>query len=148
MSKLNINIEHYAPEYTVSEMRIRLAQVLSKLNGDQTVTFSFRAELPDYKPAPKSTDSVCPVCHGYPEPAAHCLNCNRTGFVQAANTRQATMPDILGAPYDLASVATDDPYEDFARLRAWDYVTGSRDTDRLVEGDNLVHGPLARPENN
>lgn len=50
MSKLNINIESGGQEYTVSEMRRRLAQVLSKLNGDQKVTFSFRAELPNYEP--------------------------------------------------------------------------------------------------
>ena len=53
MSKLNINIENHEQKYTVSEMRKRLAQVLSKLNGDQPATFSFRAELTDYTPAPE-----------------------------------------------------------------------------------------------
>lgn len=67
MSKLNINIESGGQEYTVSEMRIRLAQVLSKLNGDQKVTFSFRAELSDYRPAPQivSVPKVLPKGPGY-----------------------------------------------------------------------------------
>jgi hypothetical protein len=52
MAKLNINIESHEQKYTVSDMRKRLAQVLSKLDGDQPVTFSFRAELTDYQPEP------------------------------------------------------------------------------------------------
>ena len=50
MSKLNINIDNHGQKYTVSEMRKRLAEVLSKLDGEQEVTFAFRADLPDYKP--------------------------------------------------------------------------------------------------
>jgi hypothetical protein len=52
MSTLNINIDNHGQEYTVSEMRRRLAQVLSKLHGDQKVTFAFRAELSDYQHVP------------------------------------------------------------------------------------------------
>jgi hypothetical protein len=49
MAKLNINIESHEQGYTVSEMRKRLAQVLSKLDGDQPVTFTFAAALQNYK---------------------------------------------------------------------------------------------------
>lgn len=68
MSTLNINIDNHGQEYTVSEMRRRLAQVLSKLSGDQKVTFAFRAELADYQPAPSRiiphiyTSLGCPAC--------------------------------------------------------------------------------------
>lgn len=60
MSKLNINIENHEQKYTVSEMRRRLAQVLSKLNGDQEVTFTFTCTLKHYQPAAvaASTHSV------------------------------------------------------------------------------------------
>lgn len=58
MAKLNINIENHEQNYTVSEMRRRLAQVLSKLNGDQKVTFSFRAELAEYQPAPTALRTI------------------------------------------------------------------------------------------
>jgi hypothetical protein len=51
MSKLTICIENHDQKYTVSEMRRRLAQVLSKLSGDQEVSFSFVATLENYKPA-------------------------------------------------------------------------------------------------
>lgn len=51
MAQLTINIDNQGQPYTVAEMRKHLAQVLSKLNGDQTVTFSFRANLPEYRPA-------------------------------------------------------------------------------------------------
>jgi len=50
MSKLTIRIENHEQTYTVSEMRKRLAQVLSKLNGDQEVTFTFVANLEHYSP--------------------------------------------------------------------------------------------------
>lgn len=50
MSKLTILIDNHDQTYTVSEMRKRLAQVLSKLNGDAEVSFSFHATLDGYKP--------------------------------------------------------------------------------------------------
>jgi hypothetical protein len=53
MSKLTIRIDNHDQHYTVSEMRKRLAQVLSKLQGDQDVTFTFVANLENYKPASK-----------------------------------------------------------------------------------------------
>lgn len=49
MSKLTIHIENHEQKYTVSEMRRRLAQVLSKLNGDQIVSFTFDATLANYQ---------------------------------------------------------------------------------------------------
>jgi len=52
MSKLLIRIDNHDQPYTVSEMRKRLAQVLSKLNGDQEVAFTFVATLPEYRPEP------------------------------------------------------------------------------------------------
>jgi hypothetical protein len=53
MANLTIHIDsHKDPTYTVSQMRKRLAQVLSKLNGDQVVSFSFAAVLEGYQPAP------------------------------------------------------------------------------------------------
>ena len=51
MSKLTIRIDNHDQHYTVSEMRKRLAQVLSKLSGDQEVTFTFVANLEYYQPA-------------------------------------------------------------------------------------------------
>ena len=50
MSKLLIRIDNHDQPYTVSEMRKRLAQVLSKLNGDQEVSFTFVATLEHYQP--------------------------------------------------------------------------------------------------
>jgi hypothetical protein len=86
MASLTIRIENHKQKFTVSEMRIRLAQVLSKLNGDQEVSFTFVAQLDDYKPARRSAF--------YP---------------QHASTHSVT-----------------------AELR---------------EGENVVHGEFARPEN-
>ena len=43
MPTITIRIDNHDQPYTVREMRRRLAQVLSKLNGDQTVSFSFDA---------------------------------------------------------------------------------------------------------
>jgi len=50
MSKLLIRVDNHDQPYTVSEMRKRLAQVLSKLNGDQEVSFTFVATLENYSP--------------------------------------------------------------------------------------------------
>ena len=50
MSKLLIRVDNHDQPYTVSEMRKRLAQVLSKLNGDQEVVFTFIANLENYQP--------------------------------------------------------------------------------------------------
>ena len=120
MSKLNINLDNHGQPYTVSEMRIRLAQVLSKLDGGQLVTFSFRADLPDYKPADDLY--VMFVSRGFKVP-------------DSLDTRHATMNPALGAPYKLGDVIQD------TSGGLWNYVDGLR------EGENVVHGPLARPEN-
>ena len=58
MSKLSIRIDNHEQPYTVSQMRQRLAQVLSKLNGDQIVAFSFNAHFEAYEAAPS------PAAHG------------------------------------------------------------------------------------
>jgi hypothetical protein len=52
MSKLTLHIDNHEQKYTVSEMRKRLTQVLSKLNGDQEVSFTLAVTLDDYTPAP------------------------------------------------------------------------------------------------
>lgn len=49
MSKLTLRIENHGQVYTVSEMRRRLAQVLSKLDGGQEVSFAFTATLENYQ---------------------------------------------------------------------------------------------------
>lgn len=51
MPKLVINLSSHPQQITVSQMRKRLAQVLSKLNGDQEVSFNFIATLENYQPA-------------------------------------------------------------------------------------------------
>jgi hypothetical protein len=51
MAKLHLQIDNHDGPYTVSEMRKRLAKVLSKLNGDQEVRFMFTAALNNYTPA-------------------------------------------------------------------------------------------------
>jgi len=51
MPTVNIVVASNGQKWTVSELRSRLAQVLSYLNPDQEVTFSFSAMLPDYQRA-------------------------------------------------------------------------------------------------
>lgn len=79
MSSIIINIDNGGEPITVNAMRRRLAQVLSRLRGDQMVTFALVARLPHYTPDP---------------------------------VRRTLMP-----------------------------------SGNLVEGVNIVHGELARPEN-
>jgi len=52
MARLNIRIDNYGQPMTVSQMRRRLAQVLSKMSGDQEVKFTFTAVLEHYRTAP------------------------------------------------------------------------------------------------
>lgn len=52
MPQLTIQVDNHDQPYTVSEMRRRLAQVLSKLNGTEQVSFSFHASFETYTPAP------------------------------------------------------------------------------------------------
>jgi len=59
MSKLLIRVDNHDQPYTVSEMRKRLAQVLSKLNGDQEVAFTFVATLEHYQPRPIEETENC-----------------------------------------------------------------------------------------
>lgn len=100
MSRLHINIGSQGSPTTVSDMRRRLARALANLPGDTEVTFDFRAEIEDYKPAPP---------------------------------RNMTMPAILVAPYNFSE--------------PWPWETGLQKYVWSLEGENVVHGPLAAPEN-
>jgi hypothetical protein len=68
MSRITISVSNHDQPHTVSEMRKRLAQILSRLNGSQEVTFSFSAVLPDYVPGPQPspkhryTPAGCAAC--------------------------------------------------------------------------------------
>ena len=64
MAKLHIQIDNHDGPYTVSEMRRKLAKVLSKLNGDQEVRFMFTAALDQYQPAPFPTACQCGCADG------------------------------------------------------------------------------------
>lgn len=55
MSRLTIRIDNHEQPYTVSQMRKRLAQVLSKLDGSQEVSFTFTAALENYQPTCKNS---------------------------------------------------------------------------------------------
>jgi hypothetical protein len=51
MAQLNINVDCEGTLVSVHDMRRRLAKMLSSLEGDQMVVYSFRASLPFYRPA-------------------------------------------------------------------------------------------------
>jgi hypothetical protein len=90
MATITIRIVDHDQPYTVREMRRRLAQVLSKLDGEQTVSFSFSARIENYTPRTVST----------PRDMTHL----REPFIDLDGTRTGrinTMPAVLGAPYDL-----------------------------------------------
>lgn len=86
MSKLVIVVENHQQKYTVSEMRRRLAQVLSKLNGDQEVSFTFSATLENYQPASDASTNFATNMEKY----------NKLSPEQKHNT----MHPVLGAPYN------------------------------------------------
>ena len=50
MSLVTINVGSNGQPYTVSQMRRRLAQILSKLDGGQEISFSFVGVLEYYRP--------------------------------------------------------------------------------------------------
>ena len=52
MKRISINIGTHGVETTASDMRKRLAQVLSKIPGDQIVFFNLTLHLENYEPAP------------------------------------------------------------------------------------------------
>jgi hypothetical protein len=115
MSKLHINIGSRGLPTTVSEMRIRLARALSKLDGATEVYFDFRAEIKNYVPTGES----------YEDFAARCFLAGRElGGLQTG--RFHSKPASLGAPYV-------SPHSVIAELRE--------------EEPTIVHGELARPEN-
>lgn len=49
MAQVIINIENHTPECTVSDLRRKLAQVLSKLDGKQEASFTFVLTLKNYQ---------------------------------------------------------------------------------------------------
>jgi hypothetical protein len=51
MKRITINVGTHGVETTASEMRKRLAQVLSKIPGDQIVFFNLTLHLENYSPA-------------------------------------------------------------------------------------------------
>jgi hypothetical protein len=51
MPSLTIEIGSHGQRWTINQMRIRLAQMLAGLNGDQEITFSFVGTMPEYRPA-------------------------------------------------------------------------------------------------
>lgn len=50
MTRITINVGTHGVETTASEMRKRLAQVLSKIPGDQVVFFNLTLHLENYSP--------------------------------------------------------------------------------------------------
>jgi hypothetical protein len=50
MKRISMNIGTHGVETTASEMRKRLAQVLSKIPGDQIVFFNLTLHLENYSP--------------------------------------------------------------------------------------------------
>jgi hypothetical protein len=78
MAKLTVVIENHSEGSTVSEMRHQLARVLSKLDGGQEVSFTFRATLDTYRPAP-SAHQIEAEENRYPcdcQSAPHHFQCN------------------------------------------------------------------------
>lgn len=55
MKRISMNIGTHGVETTASEMRKRIARVLSKIPGDQVVFFNLVLHLEDYKPATIAT---------------------------------------------------------------------------------------------
>ena len=119
VSKLNISIDNHGQEYAVSEMRRRLAQVLSKLDGAQKVTFSFRAELAEYKPA--KWDRIKTF---------------------GGNLRENLIQMTSGGEDILTPYAHLDWSENPVAK-----VAGHVKTPTSVEFDTAIYGELARPEN-
>jgi hypothetical protein len=54
MKRVSFNIGTHGVETTAAEMRRRLAQILSKIPGDQLVFFNLTLHLEDYKPAQRN----------------------------------------------------------------------------------------------
>ena len=136
MAKIVINIDNHDQKYTVSEMRRRLAQVLSKLDGGHEVSFSFTATLENYQPARECIhpngfrDGICHHCQLLEKDAPRGYNCLRAGCTcEVAHfhlrhdddpPRQTSMPAVLGAPYGLSR----DGLEGYARRMGGDTISG------------------------
>ena len=100
MATITISIDDHDQPYTVREMRRRLAQVLSKLDGDQIVSFSFNARLENYK-SPDVPTLYQPFVN---------TDGTRTGRI---TTKSA---GFLGAPYNLKEgVVSSTPHEDIVK---------------------------------
>lgn len=82
MPLITIRIDDHGETMTVREMRRRLAQILSKLDGDHQVSFSFVARL-DYS-QPSQTE-----CHhpwGFNPTYGHTEICLRCHLVRTRTT--------------------------------------------------------------
>lgn len=115
---------------TVSDMRRRLARMLSTLKGEQEVTFSFSATILDYQP----------------EKDPYQVFANEMTPADIAVARQIAKSRVLGMGYSLGTPekgATDaQPQEPEAvKTGLWDYAQSMADEPRVIMGE------LARPEN-
>ena len=64
MGRIVIRIDNYGQKYTVSQMRMKLAQALAKLDGGQECTFNFTAALDNYSPAPVRAATPLSIIYG------------------------------------------------------------------------------------
>lgn len=55
MATISLQMDNHEQSMTVREMRQRLARMLSKLDGDLPVSFSFHARVESYTPRTVST---------------------------------------------------------------------------------------------
>jgi hypothetical protein len=104
MAHITISAGTNGEKTTVSEMRKRLARVLSKLDGDQEVSFSFAASCENYRHTKRDDCAELDA-----RLAAGGVGVPK--IPDSPDTRHARMvscPRILEAPYDL-SVPSLDP---------------------------------------
>ncbi len=122
MATITIQIDNHEQKFTVGEMRRRLAQVLSKLNGDQIVTFSFNARLENYTPRTVSTPrDMTKLYWPFVNSDGTCTGRTIAKIPDAPDTRHATMPAVLGAPYDISEDCPVMPTPIAGRGGLWGY---------------------------
>lgn len=118
MSIITIQIDNHGQPYTVAEMRHRIMSALAKLDARAPVSFSFTARLENYVAAPEKTSGS----GGIPK------------IPDSPETRHATMPAILEAPYRFKTPQPDADAPIAFRGGLFEYAKSA-------------YGPLARPEN-
>ena|ERR1700676_1146388 len=95
MSKLVIVIASIGSDskpYTVREMRRKLAHALSKLQGDQEVSFTFRATLENYEPVPEKPEIVyCLHLNGFRDGLCHTCMLRETDQYPTVNDSSSTI---------------------------------------------------------